>query len=1282
MRFLRSTRPPGPSDEPRRRGRWRRWVRRSFAGVAGLVVLVGMAVIVLLHSLDRPWLKRRLQGLVRTSAGVEIDYRVLRIELLSGAEIEGLVVQSPLEDRPFAPDLVRVGRVEARWSPRALLLGPGPRIERVSVSDVTLTVVVDEHGRSSFDALSPPGSTSAPGPTVPLSHVASKLLGTTLPVGQLDVDHVTLALVRTEQGQVSERTEMRGAAVTLATRSAEPTARGWRVEAGLGSPANPLELGLTRARVGGPTDAARAKLWVTVDATSLALNAAVDLRMMEQTLATSVSADRWLHAQASLRFDPTAGRTEVTFDHAEAGDGAVTAEASIEIPDTGDPIVRRSHGDIDVARLLGWLPAGLVPVTAERARVHYQVDSLVVGPVVHLSDGGAVTVDANLSNVVVAVSGAGSLRVGGGELSLRAQPVEGGGVAGRGSVKLAGTRLVSGEDRLAVDDLALDVDGQQGADGVIAGRVGVHFARVEHGAATPVVARDGHVELRVQGLHPDANEPLATRGDVSLSIELASLDLYSPRTRAVVDNMTLRAHAALEGHAPYAIEVEATGSRLRVMGPDGKVFADAPARIEGRARDVQPDVAHPAASRGVFHAAVDLGEIRASLDATKGADAVDFALDATARSLRAIRPLLPPSLIDEAPWDRMALAVRSSGRVEHLGEGSPSIRETTEVDVERPAFESVGAQRLSFALKSQGTALQHQADLDLRAQGLAFGGGSPSDEHVTLSATVDRGRPSLQFQLGTQGRAATKLSGSLSFEPSRRALSYEIEGHLAGLAPLAPFAAKVHGLDAFDLSELDVGLSARGALFGVVAGVGRDGTIEFEPSPARTAAVEGKADLRVAHFRWAKGDNAIIAPALTWHGDMHAVGARRTLDSRVELGTMHLDLGSRDVDLTGISNEASVTVVGSLIDPEVEVSAHLSVHGVEQDVVPEYPLGALAFALSAERGPEGVVHISDMSMANGLGGTTLAVSGNVDLGEGRGSLSVTTSLTQDLARLSTIPARFKGRGKASVEGNVTSPDLTHYDVRAAVKGEDVDVSLPRAGVEVDAANGEVPITVALVVGDNGVELQRSEKRSPYSMLRFADQHPLLSRSGFLSIARLKTPFVSIAPLVGNLEIEQNVISLRQFEMGVRGGRITGQCGVDWDGPKSTVELHVRASGVQSSHGEPFDGNIAIVFSAADRTVEGRAEILRIGERHLLDLLDLEDPRHVDPAMNSIRTALAFGYPDSLRLVFDHGFVNAHLELGGLARFVSIGEQRGIPMGPIVDKMLAPLLEGRDTKETP
>jgi translocation and assembly module TamB len=1240
---------------------------------------VAIAGAVVLHSLDRPWVKRRLQGLARSSAGIDVDYRAARVDLFSGAAIDGLVVQSPAEVRAFAPDLVRADRVEARWSLWSLLLGHGPAVERLAVSNVTLCVVVDEHGRTSFDALA--SAPSSPTPAVPLSRLASNFLGSAPPIGRLDVDRVTLTLVQTDHGEISDRSELRGVALALAARSAEPAARGWRVEAGLGSPKAPLDLELSRAGEVGSAGTARAKLWLTVDATSAALTAILDVRMTEQTFAARIAADHWLHAEAKLRFDPTAGRTELTLDHTEAGDGAVTAEASMDLLDVGSPIVHHARGDIDIARLLSWLPPGLVPVTAERARVHVRADSLVTGPTVKMSDGGAVDVDAEISNVAVTTAFA-AVHVGGGELSLHAQAMGSGAILGRGSVKLAAVRLASGDERVAADDLALDFEGQQGSDAAIAGRVGVRFARVEQAGASSVVAQAGHVEVRVDGLHPDTDEPLRTRGDLAVSAEVGSLDVtMQARARAIADGLTLHAHTALEGHAPYAVELAVTATRLRAMAHDGKVVADAPARIEGHATDVRPDVDRPAASRGILHATVDLGATEASLDVTKEADAADFAFRATAHDLKAVRPFLPEALTKRAPWDRMAVAVGTSGHVERLG-GDPSMRQTTEVHVENPAFDDVAARSVVLILKSEGTTTRHHADVELRALGLAFAGGASSDDHATLSATLDRDRPSLQFELATEGRATTKLTGDISFDPRRRALVYALEGRFAELALLGPFAAQVRGLDAFDLSHLEVGLSARGALLGVVAGLSRDGAIQLERQPASTAAVEGTTELRVAHFRWSKGDTAIVTPSATWHGDMRTTGGRRTLDSRLEVGTLHLDLGSRDVDLNGIDDQASVAVIGNLVDPEIELTQRLGVQAVEQTVLPEYPMGDLAVALSAERGPEGVVHISDMKVTNGLGGTALALTGNLDLGEGRRTLSVTTSLTQDLARLSTIPARFRGRGKVSVDANVTSPDLARYGIRASVKGENVSVTLARAGVDVQGANGDVPITVTLAVGPKGVALERSEKGSPYSMLRFADQHPLLTRSGFLSITRLKTPFASIAPLVGNLEVEQNVISLRQFEMGVRGGNITGQCGLVWEGGQSTLELHVRASGVQSSHGEPFDGNIAVAISAADRTIDGRAEVLRIGPRHLLDLLDLEDPLHVDPAINRIRGALVFGYPDSLRLVFDHGFASAHLELGGLARLISIGELRGIPMGPIVDRMLAPLFDAPDTKETP
>lgn len=1238
-----------------------------------LVALV--AHLLLLHGLDQPWLKHRLLALARASLGTEVDYRAARIDLFTGADIDQLTIATPADFRSLSPDLLRVGHVRAHWSV-ASLWRDRPLVDHLSVSDVSITVVVDEQARTSYDALLPPRSSSEP--TVPLSRRASKFLATAPPVGRVDVERVSLGLVRIDHGVAFERDSLRGISAVLAVSSAAPLA-GWGGAVNFGSSNDPLELEWTRALGADPPAVARAKLWARCSASSAELNTAFDLRMVEETLVPTVSADHWLHAEARFRFDPAAQRTELTLDPFQAGDGAAMAAASVELPDVGEPIVHRAQGTVDLARLLGWLPRGLVPVTAERANARWQIDSLAVGSVAALSTGATLGVDVDVSNVTAAIS-SGSFEIAGASLSVHAHCPEDGKIRASGSMKLEGMRLATEADRIGADEVAVDFDGQREKGGAISGRVGMRFAKVERAGAPSGVARDGHLELRFDGLRPDVREPLATQGDVVLSVELASLGAAFPGTRATVDALTLHGQTALQGRSPYAFEVEARASRLRTIGRDGSVAFDAPVRVDVKLHDLSPDASHPEASVGGAAVAVDLGEAQASLDASKGVDTLDFALQAKARSLRTFRPFLPAAVVNEAPWERMAVDVRSSGHVERLSGSAPAIRQTTEIDVENPTFGGIAARSLSLKIKSQGTVRRHQVDADLLAPGLTVNGGRPSDDHVALSAALDRQRPSLQVKLASEGHVAAKLSASVSFDRARRAVLYETESHVARLGPIAALAAKAKGLEGFDLSELAVGLSAQGSVLGLVAGIAPDGTIALEPSPAHTAAVEGKTDLRVDHLRWAKGDTAIATPALVWHGVMHASGPRRSLDSHVEIGTMHLDLGSRDVDLNGIRDEATVSVEGDLADPEIELVQRLAIGAVQQDVVPEYPMGDVAFSVSAERSPEGVVHVSDLKVSNALGGTSLTLSGNVDLGEGRRTLSITSSATQDLARLSTIPERFKGRGTVGVEANVTSPNFALYRVRAAVKSDDVTVTLPRAGVALDSANGDVPINVELETAGGSVTLKRSVDRSPYSMLRFADQHPLLAHSGFLSIARLNTPFVSIAPLVGNLAIDQNVVSLRQFEMGVRGGTITGQCGLDWNGPKSTLELHVRASGVQSSHGEPFDGNIAVSFSAADRTIEGRAEILRIGPRHLLDLLDLQDPSHVDPAINRIRSALNFGYPDNLRLVFDHGFASAHLQLGGLARLISIDEIRGIPMGPIVDKMMASMLDERETKD--
>ena len=72
-----------------------------------------------------------------------------------------------------------------------------------------------------------------------------------------------------------------------------------------------------------------------------------------------------------------------------------------------------------------------------------------------------------------------------------------------------------------------------------------------------------------------------------------------------------------------------------------------------------------------------------------------------------------------------------------------------------------------------------------------------------------------------------------------------------------------------------------------------------------------------------------------------------------------------------------------------------------------------------------------------------------------------------------------------------------------MKAAGVDVTVPRAGIDLRKVDGEVPVNVSLSLAKDGVELRHDESRSPYSTLRFTDQHPLLKRSGFLSIGSIK-----------------------------------------------------------------------------------------------------------------------------------------------------------------------------------
>ena len=1222
--------------------------KRAIKWFGGLLALVVVLALALVHNLDHPWVKRRVQALIAKNAGLDVDYRAVRVSVFSGIAIDDLVVHSPPESRKVAPEFATIGHIEAAWS----LFGGGPTIKSATIRDVAVTVTVDEKGKTSLDALFPP----SPEPSPPLSRKASSLIGSGLPIGDVTIEKVTLALVKTDKGAEVQRT-------TLDGLSLDAHASGTNVHALLGAESSPLRLAIDRR--GEEAASAHATFWLVVDVDPNDAALAMGVHVEDQTFAPGARVARAVRAGARAHFDTKAARTDVSAE-AEIADGTMhAAGADLSIPDTGAPIVRYAAGDVDVARVLEMAPADLVPLAVSSARVRYRVSKLVLDSPPRLDGEGSVSIDGEISDLATGAAQVKSL-----SFDVHAQPGEGGVTSVRANAKASGAK-VTGKSPAEGDGISLAADGSVGADRAISGQVKLAFARA---SAAGTSARGGAIELVLRGLVVDPDQPMAARGDVTLTCDVGSLDVRAG-TRVAADSVSLHAHAALAGKAPYAADVDAS-ARVRLSDAAGRTLADAPAKIAAKLTNATPDMAHPIATTGTLHATFAFGDATTEVDATKEPDAADYKLKATAPSLALARPFVPPDTAAAVPFDRMGLKLESAGRVERIASSLPEIKHHTKLDLDQPAFDTISAKSIALVLDSKGNSLKHDADLDVHTTALSIAGAGTADDHVVVKAIVDRTAPSAHVDVTTEGRAALKLALTASFDRAHKSLAYDVDANFSKLGPLAPTIAAVSGLDGIDVASLDVGLAAKGNLLGVVDDVGSDGSVKIAPSPIATALVVGTVDARVSGFSYSHGAVAVTVPKLGWHADLGAAGGRRTLDSKLDVGEAHLAAGAHVLDVTGISDHLVGSVVGDLRNPDADVTQSIRVRAAKQDFAPMYPVGDLALDWAAKRDHRGIVQLQSLKLTNGSGGSEITVAGSLDLNGAQRRLALKGNVTQDLGKLSNDGTVLAGSGTAALSYRFESGDLVVYRTRFDAKLTNATVRLPSRNIVVENANGVVPINLEIAARPSGVELLRNGQVSPYSMLRFSDQHPLLSRNSFVSIQSITTPWVSIAPLAANLQIDRNIIALAQLEMGVRKGRVTGSCAIDWNGLDSTVDLHVRATGVMSTHDEPFDGNAAVLISARERSIEGRADVLRIGKRHLLDLLDLVDPTRTDAAMNRVRSGLSLGYPDRLHLGFDHGFASMHIELGGLGSILSIDDLRGIPIGPIIERAM------RDSKGSP
>jgi hypothetical protein len=583
------------------------------------------------------------------------------------------------------------------------------------------------------------------------------------------------------------------------------------------------------------------------------------------------------------------------------------------------------------------------------------------------------------------------------------------------------------------------------------------------------------------------------------------------------------------------------------------------------------------------------------------------------------------------------------------------------------------ADSLAATLQSSGTLRRHEGTLAVEITQLERAGAALGDGRVELQASADLDTASLQGQVKSQGRAAPDLFARVrtTFDRGARRLAFDLDASLARIEPIAPLLeVSWRGLGTDGLT-LSIGL--HGALAGLVDAVGADGVVRMNPSPLQQLAGSAALKLAATHLAYRAEDRSVEAPALSWSGRLEASGDARALHGELHLSEVHAALGPLRYDLADLHDALEARLPGDPRLGELEVEERIGLRALRQELAPAYATSDLSLSFKASRDREGLIRVPELHLENRAAGTAIDLHGGLDLGEDRRSFSMSGTLEQDLAKAWRAPQEFIGRGALTTEVAVESGDLRRFQTTAAVRIKDGYVELPRRHVKAEAIDGEIPVVTEFFLGKRGLHSTRDAEPNSYSELRFADQHPRLSRRSYLSVARITTPWAMVAPLAGNLVIDHRTLSVSQLELGVREGRVSGRATVLLRGLDSTAELDLRASGVKSSRGEPFDGNVAVEVSMRQRSVQGRAEILRIGSRHLLDVLDLVDPPRADAAINRVRRALQLGYPDHVRLSFNRGFASAKITLGGIARLLKIDEIRGIPMGPIIDRLISPLL---------